>query len=110
MIMVAVFGLWWVAFVIWFMGVNLLTYAGMRAAWRQVVEQEGYELSFFHYQNWDHDKGGELAFHPIRRTKRYLLRDDAARRRFRIWTASMVVFALLLTCFAPAIAPHIYMR
>ena len=110
MIFGVVLGLWWVAFIIWFMGVNLLGYAGLRAAWRHAVEHEGYGLSFFHYQHWDHDNGGELAFHPIRRTKRYLLRDDAARRRFRIWTGTMVVVALVLACFAPAIASHVHMR
>ncbi len=91
-----ILGILWVTFVIWLMGVNVLTYLGMKAAWREAVEKDGYELSFFHYRTWDHDNGGELALRPFSSYRRYLLNNDVGQRRLRIWSGLMPIVSILI--------------
>ena len=91
------FGVFWVTFVFWLMGVNVLTYIGMKAAWRDAVENDGYQRSFFQYRTWDHDNGGELALRPFSSLQRYLLDTDVGLRRLRIWSWMMPgLFTLIL--------------
>ncbi len=90
-------GVFFLGFCVWLGGVNVLLYLGMRKAYQQKKDEEGYDLPFWHFHNWDHDGGGELAFKPIERYRRYLPLAPGGLRTFHSWSFVMIIMSAVAT-------------